>query len=1758
MKLGRRPSNYLFILLPLLLLTSISYASMGSITTCFPFFLLLAFLIAAMLAQGKSPLVGFDISVRKPPSEIKSTSYKVKSYTSGGFDTVSKTRDIEGGGTHATRGTGWVANKVAKGLGKVAGKDWGKEGGFTHNLSQRGGLYAITGGKAGGGYAGNAERERKAKEQYTSELKGEKKTAKEQTNKSVKSLRQMLTTGKGLAVAYSASDPNKKRIEELEKKRKSGIRLSNSERQELSDLTTKVAAGTISGMRQEVERLSERERSGKLKPAEAKKLRSLRTELTALDQRYQQLTTNQKRYSLLSERAAEQVKLAAAAKVHEKSLKGEVAALDGVGSAAARAKMAASPFIFAVAGTGLAAKAAYRSLSKANKKERDKLKQELGADADKPLTRKEMNKLDKINKKLKNGEKLNADERILTNKARYQNLRDGKGTISSIFNPMGLSKGQYAKRLVKANIRGVGFAIWETPIPRLGRWIYGKSEARTEGGHLKSLKDASKILNNMDKLDKLRRDIVNSQYISVSEKYRKLGELDRMFADLDRLVRREVPGKKGLPIELKHEIAKGESKMRKSLEHMKESQEELNKLYNQRTNTREKRREIRANKGDTADANRKIKDLNDKIIARNEDLKKNTGKIREIVEKAGLMRKEVQDTKMGLKSAMYSRTFMRELQRRTSNFYDGAPKQKADAERAAARNYAMMKDFYDSAKSSSIFGKLLKLSFDPFANTQKLRQIEDDMENVSNPKLSEIQRLRRERQFTKKHLDDEMEAQAKRAKLLKISPEELEARRKRLQEQLGNLEKEIITLKKNNAPQQQIKEKEAQLKATTLELGRKFGYDLLIEDRKKNLKRIDDNINALLNSFLYSDVLMLQRNLDKRINEDNSVEARKLRKLIDEDEAKLVSLERRMKGMVPTSKEYPKREAERQKLVDSIAKMEEMRVKLVAGRDKETEKLRAQLREASGQTKRLVEKEEASRANWFRKTMEVMGDPRPGSETGLHREHYELSKLLEMSTDAKMLKKEKEKGFTPEMVDYIKKRLSFVNSQLYMKEREISGTQMISFEEAKKYDKMFDDANAKNNVLNASLEAKMRELIVKFDKRELENDRRLGWNAEVEKLKGIIEEHKNKLKDVSKNMGIPNAFSEMQFQINETRRGWNEKIGEVNEKILKTNEEILKASGRGDKAQVSILNDSLQLLEEQKQRHIIDADAEISRVGEKLKQDFQKKTGLDFEDYKREREDFSNKEEECTETALKHRWAMLMMRKDYIENLIAPAEELAEHRGKKPGEFDKEMYRKNLIDRLIADDTKAELQVLEDKYGSKQLEREARALADKGEYITGASRVFTESQKILKVYEEEMKENKKNLREVLKEMPEIKKEIKHLNEEKSELAKDPTKASEYKEIEDTLNTLNNKLPEAQRKFNDSYNEWRDRNKEFDLIFEPEKYRELRRPGSERVEEKHFMDFRHDLENRIYGGRFSRFSGVASKLATAEESAFKHGGKVLGAAAVLAPLAIPFVGPVAFLVSGGAATGYIAKTILRKREEWIDHGYADSGGLGIIARDAYHAGRLASHFTGRGSGRLPTTWTAAWASQTTVSEYITRGFRVNRYGEVKPDKEKLSIPDEGLPWFIKIAKAPIDSIGSTIAARVRKLTLQTEYHTESDKLALYILENPSVIPEAEKRITYQYAQMFGSVEPLLHPKAAWEMMEYNIATPFPEYSKNIIVVKKYSPGTALLRAQVEAYKFQRAQNQRGARGLGPKEMIDNAFNKSMYRWNETRELRRERF
>ena len=125
--------------------------------------------------------------------------------------------------------------------------------------------------------------------------------------------------------------------------------------------------------------------------------------------------------------------------------------------------------------------------------------------------------------------------------------------------------------------------------------------------------------------------------------------------------------------------------------------------------------------------------------------------------------------------------------------------------------------------------------------------------------------------------------------------------------------------------------------------------------------------------------------------------------------------------------------------------------------------------------------------------------------------------------------------------------------------------------------------------------------------------------------------------------------------------------------------------------------------------------------------------------------------------------------------------------------------------------------------------------------------------------------------------------------------------------------------------------------------------------------------------------------------------------------------------------------------------------------------------------------------------------------VNEFGEVEPNKEKLSLPYENLPWYIHMAKQPFDSIGATLSSRVRYNSLWWMNHNGAKNFANYIKQNPNLVPEVEKGIQYQYAKLFGSIEPLIHPKQAWEMLEYkavSVSMPMQEQMKNYVTIKKF--------------------------------------------------------
>jgi hypothetical protein len=497
MKINRPLINLLFVFLPLLLLASPSYASMGDISICFPFFLLLALLMAGMIVQGRSPLVGFDISISRPPAQIKSTSYQFKSFTSGSFDTIAKMRDEAGGGNYATRGVGWVANKLGKGaataVSKASGGKYGsktaKEGvGWAKTMADRGALYAITShskkmqtlakgagkvaskvpipnlkwagigkgtgkilpfkvgvshvakgvaetGIAGGGYQGTLEREQRKKEQE------------------VKSLRDMygyLTAG---AVKLTLATS---RIKELEKNRdKSKGAKKAAATRELNELREAIGAQSIiAGKRKQVDRLTEESKKRALTGEEAGRLKSLRKDLTALEAKFAKSRVSKQQIANIHKQLHATQKEADAIKVVVKQAEVARKELADIGGVQGRAKLITYTPVAAAGLTYLGAKHGAASTVKSGQKLALRLRNTLSKlgvkDFKTPLTEQERNRLTEL--RAKPQKDLKVDEKkelkILTLRQQYVRLSQ-RGMLGRVFNPLGLGKKEVAKNIFK-------------------------------------------------------------------------------------------------------------------------------------------------------------------------------------------------------------------------------------------------------------------------------------------------------------------------------------------------------------------------------------------------------------------------------------------------------------------------------------------------------------------------------------------------------------------------------------------------------------------------------------------------------------------------------------------------------------------------------------------------------------------------------------------------------------------------------------------------------------------------------------------------------------------------------------------------------------------------------------------------------------------------------------------------------------------------------------------------------------------------------------------------------------------------------------------------------------------------------------------------------------------------------------------------------------------------------------------------------------
>ncbi len=753
--------------------------------------------------------------------------------------------------------------------------------------------------------------------------------------------------------------------------------------------------------------------------------------------------------------------------------------------------------------------------------------------------------------------------------------------------------------------------------------------------------------------------------------------------------------------------------------------------------------------------------------------------------------------------------------------------------------------------------------------------------------------------------------------------------------------------------------------------------------------------------------------------------------------------------------------------------------------------------------KKLKEKweklETVNYSDFLRQTIDEMGDPRWGSESGLHRKRLENSMLIEIGND-KELQKDNDllrgsRRITQEFKGYLDKKDELINDGLYMGVLAESGA--MSLKEAVENNKKFKELNEQNKIFNAAHEEKALDLTIQLTKTEMEEARKRGWDKRVKELQEIINGHEEELKKIHDNAvanGVALDIEEKNAQIKELK--------DQRQRLITTED---YAKSYGDKAEASRLHLEVSKLEDQISYLEKGIDPKKNNL-EQLKNNFAQLYGKSFDEYIKDRDEFVTKREDYIQDAKMHRLGMLLLRETTIRDSLASDKEELAARGKPP--------RETLVQNLMQEETWNELQQFKTDFPEHSYKefwdgasRFARLYGQK-EDTYKFNAIKNESEKKIKVYKEQLDETRK--------------QIKAKESELAKLTKDPNKVQEYKQTGTELDVLRDK-------YSEQYNDMKDFKDQYNSVLHPEKHLNplkpweyaLAKPVSEKKAGSFFRDFRDDLEDRLYTGKAGRVSESASEeVSKGGEFLFKHGGKLLlGATVIAAPFLIPVAGPFISVGIGASSLGiYGGKSFIRKEAEQDIYGPAGSGGIDAVARDAFHSGNFAPHMTGRGSGAPPKSFDLAWRSQLRGTEYITKGLRVDEYGDVQPSKPGLGVPYEEIPWYIRLAKGPIESIGSTWAAKSRKLTLQVEYHAEYKNLARYIMENPSLIPEIEKRFTYQYVQMFGSIEPLVHPKQAWEMMEYKAVAlnmPFQEQAKNIIILRDYAPNPMKQRMKASA-------------------------------------------
>jgi|GEM_PF-4806854 len=1634
-----------FVLLFLIMLANASYASMGDISICFPFFLLLALLMAGMIAQGRSPLVGFDISLSKPPAEIKSTSYHFKSFSSGGYDSAAKFRDQLGGGNYLTRGFGWVANKMTKGAATAVskaskgkyGSTIAKEGVKTlKTMADRGVLYALTKGKRGGGYEGILEREKTKMEKEVKtlkdtliKLKGSKETPK--TSREIANLQQ--------------------RISDLEKRlsiQNQLVQQTEQARQRITKIAgvigrikmmgyppTLVAGGSYLATKHAAKITKNSFEKWKV-GRQIKKLREKKRDRFAAFTKKDELQLRKLR--------AEYARL---------SRRGPIARIFNPEGLSKREMLKGAAKLCLLSGaTGFLSSFSQNipyHVARNVLYERLRFRPDLSARAKRSEQTANIirGKLDQ----LKNNPALTPSQ-----KARL--LKDVSVNLQNLVNTMGGNK--FTRFLRDTESRAAG-GTREREVRGLMKEI---KNLRNEAIKLARAGKTEEFLNKVGEIENKFNRV--DQILFAKDLREKMNKIDKKIEDLDKkfskkkISKEKYDKKRKELIENKKELIRNAKTpgtiMGKVLkgEFAKESVEDT-EVYLNRLRAKEERLK---------------KDYKEGRIEKDEYEKK----LKEIREE----RKE---------APRYRRW------KETYNWQTTGKLLTPEATRATWLGVERLSDFWhekaEASKGSrspaALATRGVVKSLDGILEMQRFRQVISEFENVIGPSIA----LLSQEEFKKAHLlrllgQYQLELEDRKKKSKKIfGGKSLYERREELEEECRRLREELKNLKANT---KEYREKQKALESAQRDLN---NVNLLIRDAKKELAKTERNIRIILTHFTLKDALLAQRQLDAfrkgedEVRRDIEAKINEVEKKLRSDYQQRRNIEKEMKELENQGKmdtrRYKGLEKKLANLESSIEKKERKRdelslsltkryqdleravretaekTEIKVGGDKilrdrnivlsemsllragmleqpnsyiltlmktygvattneintyrnlnnlqgnEKERVKSQyekaLRNTYSELKRKWDKlETINLADWTRKRMEETGDSLGGQETGLYRDLLELQGVI--------TKLEKDKELKGELGKYLTRKEKVISDMLYLTTLEYG--QFLDAGVMKKYVDLYHEIEEmrRSNPKVAEFELKEIEMRLRAVQGEIKEAEELGWTQKVQKLR----EHEAKLLSEKSKLEDTIQSSKKFAEAEMAGRGYAEPMYSA----------LVAAS----KAEAEEGYERLKRKEQKLIRFALVVQAAELLQREQDKGGFmQPMTAETLEELRKNYPEDSIKGRRFWDEA---RWWAGQLDRNISENALAKYEATA-------------VQMRNEIKKLSA-----EINEIEQK------------LEAKGDKI-----------------DVEAVELNSQLRDKIEERKEKQKEL-------IELCKD----------------------------------WTEFKNAYDAIYAPHgRFEKWAGPGSETQIRQFIEEYAEkDIRNRlgIFGRTPERLTGfVSSVYERGTKFLTEHGGTAILATTILAPFTMPFVGAgLALGLTGGAYAAYSGKAIIRKFGDWEMKGYpywaAQDKTLRVMS-DLIQWGPV---FTARGSGAYLMTMRQIWESQAAGSAYLTKGLRLDEYGNVKPDYEIYRLPSVGLPFYIAGLKGIYENIGTHYAYYAKKAAVATMLPGGWDQFRLVLAENPRVPPEIKKSIQYQMVQLYGSILPLPYSKQARAMLQFgelSRSIAFYEPAKDVIPIRQFS-------------------------------------------------------